>query len=371
LKIALLGFGFEWAGGAEFLRHIANGLLAKKNTRQIKIYLLLPAAGKNESMLDYFKHTLEDDIEIVYHEPSHAGLVGCLNQIKADIALPSMGGLGRGSPWLGYIWDFQHKYLHGNFEPSECFDREIQVSGILRDSRAIIVNSRAVKDDVLRFYPWVKAETIFNLPFAPHPLAEWFEETVIDIGSKYKLPAKYFLISNQFWIHKGHLVAFKALNRIAAMSDVSIVCTGNMNDYRRPEYLDELKQFVGENGLSRRVQLLGHIPKRDQIELMKGALAVVQPTNFEGGPGGGCVYDAVSLGVPVILSDIPVNKEVVSENLWFFQADNDEDLAEKMIVVLGTHIIRPDKDRLIRMGQENLSRLGDRLFEAIDYVKAN
>ena len=59
-----------------------------------------------------------------------------------------------------------------------------------------------------------------------------------------------------------------------------------------------------------RIRILGLIPKYDQIQIMRGAVAVIQPTLFEGGPGGGAVYDAVSIGTPVILSDIPVNREV-------------------------------------------------------------
>ena len=39
-------------------------------------------------------------------------------------------------------------------------------------------------------------------------------------------------------------------------------------------------------GLEQRVRVLGLVPKRDQIEIMKKACAVLQPTRFEGGPGG-------------------------------------------------------------------------------------
>jgi glycosyltransferase involved in cell wall biosynthesis len=47
---------------------------------------------------------------------------------------------------------------------------------------------------------------------------------------------------------------------------------------------------------------------------MRRAIAVVQPTLFEGGPGGGSAYDSVALGLPLILSDISVNKEVISDH---------------------------------------------------------
>lgn len=404
LTIALLGKYFGWGGGIDFLRHVANGLLAKKNSHHLKIYLLLPVANKIESpidvlrvmkrsfkgtiknkrpwlalpkpdfhdaMLDFFNHTQGGRVEIIYHESSNAGLLRCLKQINADVAMPVNGSMGMDflTPWVGYVGDFQHKYLPDNFDPIECFNREIRFATTLRDSKVLIVNSKAVKDDICRFYPWIDANKILNLPFTPHPLAEWFEPSEGIASTDHNLPSKYFLISNQFWIHKDHITALRALKRVAETYDVYLVCTGAMNDYRRPGYLEELKQFISENELTENVMLLGHIPKRDQIEIMKGSLAVVQPTLFEGGPGGGSVYDAISLGVPVILSDIPVNKEVIAENVWFFSVGNDEDLAAQMIGIIGAKITRLSQEKLLRLGQDNLSNLGDRLLEAIDYVR--
>lgn len=404
LTIALPGKFFGWGGGIEFLRHVANGLLAKMKSHRLKIYLLLPVDNKidsplsalrmlkrslkgtvnnrrfclalpvpafHESMLDFFIHTSDGVVETVFHENSDAGLRRCLRRIKADIVLPVNGSMGTESSarWIGYLPDFQHKYLPEYFDATECFNRDIRFATGLRDAESFIVNSKAVKEDICRFYPWVDADKIFNLPFAPHPLAEWLEPIDENIDAKYDLPDKYFLISNQCWIHKDHRTAFRALKRIAETYEVSLVCTGVMNDYRHPGYSEELKQFIRKNGLMNKVNLLGHIPKRDQIEIMKRSLAVIQPTLFEGGPGGGSVYDAVSLGVPVILSDLPVNKEVFADNIWFFNAGNDEDLAAKMIEIMETEIIRPSKELLLLRGRRNLSDLGDRLLEAIAYVK--
>lgn len=404
LTVALLGKDFGWGGGVEFLRHIANGLFAKKNSHHLKIYLLLPIVNKievpidvlrvlkrslkgtiknkrpwlalpradfHDSMLDSFSHTHCGEVEIVYHESSRLGLLRCMKRIKADVALPVNGTLGDGFPipWIGYVYDFQHRYLPENFDPIECFNRDISFAKTLRDSKALIVNSKAVKEDICRFYPWIEEKKIFNLPFSPHPHADWLESGGGEVRTKYHLPSKYFLISNQFWIHKDHATAMRALKRVANIYNVSLVCTGAMDDYRHPGHLEVLKHFIDENRLTLWVQFLGHIPKRDQIEIMKDSLAVLQPTLFEGGPGGGCIYDAVSLGVPVIVSNIPVNKEVVAENVRFFDAGDDESLAAKMIEILETNIARPTQEKLLSMGQNNLSSLGDRLIEAIEYVR--
>jgi hypothetical protein len=68
------------------------------------------------------------------------------------------------------------------------------------------------------------------------------------------------------------------------------------------------------------------------------------------------------------MSDIPVNREVEAENVFFFIAGDCEDLAEKMRDILRAEIKRPGKDQLIMMGQSNLEKLGDCLLEAVNSV---
>lgn len=84
--------------------------------------------------------------------------------------------------------------------------------------------------------------------------------------------------------------------------------------------------MIFELGIDQKVRILGLIPKVDQIALMRGSLALIQPTLFEGGPGGGAVYDAVGLGVPCIVSDIDVNREIDEDAVCFFKTGDADDL---------------------------------------------
>jgi glycosyltransferase involved in cell wall biosynthesis len=65
--------------------------------------------------------------------------------------------------------------------------------------------------------------------------------------------------------------------------------------------------------------------------LIENASCLIQPTLYEGGPGGGAVYDAYMYGIPIILSDIEINNEVVDcGNIIRFDAGNSADLCSKM-----------------------------------------
>ncbi len=162
-----------------------------------------------------------------------------------------------------------------------------------------------------------------------------------DIEKTYNLPNKYFLISNQFWIHKSHETAFAALRLVQdAGEDAHILCTGNTTDYRWPQHFDKLKAGIAKNQLAEKIHFLGIVPKGDQLAIMRRSVAVIQPTLFEGGPGGGAIYDAVSTCTPGIVSDIDVNKEIDIGVIEFFRAGSAEDLAAKMLKFLQNPPVR-------------------------------
>lgn len=400
MNIALLGKDFSWGGGIDLIRCIANALILKSKEHPLKIYLLLPDDKKITHIFDilslsirilkhkeyslirkrepeYLGHfqdsfkNVDGTLEIVRYYNSKRGLRYCLKRIEADIVLPVSISLGKNFPipWIGYFWDFQYKYYPDFFTSVDCLSLDIAIATTLRDTRAVIVNAKAVKDDINKYFPYHECK-IFNLPFAANPISFWFDEPEENLKIKYSLPENYFLISNQLWIHKSHITAFQALAALGD-SDIHIVCTGDMHDYRFPNYFSELKEEIFKLGLKNRIHFLGFIPKIDQVNIMKKSIAVLQPTLFEGGPGGGAVYDAVALGVPAIVTDISVNLEIEGENIVFFKSGSYEDMADKMKVVLKRKGNITNKEVLLNQGLVRTHKLGDRLLEAIKYTINN
>lgn len=405
LRVALLTQHFGWGGGIDLIRHVAAGVGDAARRHGFSVRVLLPIENRIGSCVDLLrigKRSLagsiarrrpwvarpkpafdaslaaaladagDTGIEVVHHDATRNGLLRCLTRIGATVALPTMTTLGPDFPvpWIGYIYDFQHRHLPANFGADDCFKREISFAGILKDAPAVIVNSRAVRDDIARFYPWVDRDRVVALPFTPHAAAGRFEGSSRPVRDTYSLPARYFLVSNQFWVHKDHMTAIRALALLDPASDCGLVCTGATDDYRRPGHFDEIVRSIERLGLAGKVRMLGHIPKRDQIDVMKQSLAVVQPTLFEGGPGGGCAYDAVALGVPVLLSDIPVNREVTGDDVRLFPPGDAAALASLMAEVGREAPVRPAAAVLEARAATNRARLGDVLLEAIDRALA-
>jgi glycosyltransferase involved in cell wall biosynthesis len=405
VKIALMAKYFlSWGGGIDFFRNCTNALLIKRKKHAMEISILFPERTSKGRMIDFLypykkladellsfriphyyktrpiaKENLLDaldrknnELSAMNYRDNRSGLLACLQKIQADIIFPLANSPGErfAFRWLGYIPDLQHKNLSHFFTRKECTVRDRIYGDLLRDAKAVVVNSRSVKSDIENYYPDFQCR-IFPLPFAPIPFHGWFEDDPSEYRRKYCLPDRYFMISNQFWIHKSHMTAFKALydlRRSSPLSDIHIVCTGETGDYRFPKYFKELKSWIDEMNLSAYIHVLGYIPKKDQLQILRGAIALLQPTLFEGGPGGGAVYDSVALGVPSIVSDIPVNKEIDEDNVFFFRAGSSDDLKDKMLELSKRGGIRPSKEALIERGRQRAENLGNALCEAMDYV---
>lgn len=288
---------------------------------------------------------------------------------QIDVFLLSIHILPNFLPYLTYWPDCQPKHYPEFFDDEAQRVRDERINGLFKTGKPMIINSCDAKADMVKFYN-AKPDQIFNLPFAP--IIE-FDKLIPrpELSAPYALPRRYFMICNQFWIHKSTETVIEAA-AIAKQRgySVDLVFTGRMQEPRKPSYIDSLRQMVIDLDVSDTVRFLDYIPKDDQLELMKGAVAIIQPTLFEGGPGGGSVYDAMSLGVRAIVSDIPINHELPLDpnRLILFEKKNAFDLADKMAQFLHTPYDGPSSEELFQQSKESTEKLSKRLYEAIDYA---
>jgi glycosyltransferase involved in cell wall biosynthesis len=379
-----------WAGGIDFVRMIVDSLASLENPN-LEIHVLLPDRGpllrvrravratryvakwllrgefrtlpEDPSKTLVLEALGEDRSQINFHhiDAGRMALSAICRKLQIDVLVPVGWSLGKDFPipWVGYIYDFQHKYFPEYFTPEECRARDKQFENLAADANAIIVNAHAVAEDASKFLRGASAE-IVALPFAAAPVEEWLAD-LSGTGARYgvDVDARYFIISNQFWLHKRHDIAFAAFCELVRLdASIQLVCTGQTVDSRDPNYFPGLMQFLDDNGLSGRVRILGLIPKRDQIELLKNSIAVIQPTSFEGGPGGGSVYDAVSLGVPTIVSDIPVNREIEKWVTVYFPLNDAFALYEAMAAVLQQPRVSRSSEILRELGLQRRRACG-------------
>lgn len=296
---------------------------------------------------------------------SAQGIAAAAHAAGTDVVFPTMTPLPPGAPpAIGYIFDFQHRHLPLNFSLIARWRRDRRFRVLADGTAGIVVNSRHTRRDAVRYLSADPAR-VLAMPYAPYALPQWLDLDVGAVRARYRLEGPYVMVCNQMWMHKDHPTALRAfaLARDRLPAGTRLVLTGQTSDHRDPAYGDRLRALVDELDIGNGVDWLGLIPKPDQIALLRGALMLWQPTLFEGGPGGGAVYEATGLGVPAIVSDIEINRELDRGVVRFFRAGDASSLAAEALALAAAPPVRPHRAALEAASQANRRRLGTAIHE--------
>jgi glycosyltransferase involved in cell wall biosynthesis len=258
---------------------------------------------------------------------------------------------------LYWIPDFQPHHLPELFEPKELLSRKKNFRDIANQNGIVILSSKAALVDFKKFYPDATIEPrVWSFCSS---IEAGYVKSSHEVLNRYALPEKFLYIANQFWRHKDHATAFKALRILRDKGiKVTLVCTGLENDRRDPAYFDTLKSELEHHGLLRQVFFLGVVPREDQIQFFRASVAVLQPSRFEGWST--VIEDAKALGRPIIASDIAVHQEQLAglDGVQLFKTSCAHDLADHISKLWPVLQNGPNPDsEMLAVKHRNLKRL--------------
>jgi glycosyltransferase involved in cell wall biosynthesis len=382
----------HFAGTLDFIVSFVDGLLRAADGREVVLIFRSPPKPRSVTTFIRWLRTLirrekfdyKDKIEQLYAaglaklplhitERDEVALERLCERERIDVigplVVPPRGRFT--TPWVGYLYDFQHRHLPQFFTDRSIRARDKAFFRMLTMASSIVVNARNVRLDAEKFFPGM-ADRVFSLPFSAAAKDEWLNTDPASVCRQHGIGNSYFLVSNQFWIHKRHEIAIEGFARVASENQhVELVLTGATEDPRSPTRIEDIKALIARLGLTSRVHILGLIPKLEQIAIMQSAVAVVQPTSFEGGPGGGSVYDAIALGVPTIVSDIPVNREIEEFVSSYFPLDDVGALAKAMTMLLNIKNRQSDPAKLQAEGNQRRILMGKIAWKASNVAFSN
>jgi glycosyltransferase involved in cell wall biosynthesis len=196
------------------------------------------------------------------------------------------------------------------------------VPSVLRQARHILCNSIATAQDIQQFYGIAAAQIT---PIALGYDANHFRPVPTSASDRpYGSERPYF-------IYVGRHDPYKNLQRlIAAFAALpeSVDCELWIGGSTDPRFTPLLQTQVNELAVGDRVKFLDYVAYADLPELLRGALAMVYPSLWEG--FGFPVLEAMACGAPVITSHLSSLPEVVGDAAILIDPYNLADLTAAM-----------------------------------------
>ena len=330
-RIALIyDYNTGWIGGTYYILNI------------IKALNFLPDAEKPE--LTIFHDTespLTDIRKVGYPYISFAGFhyrmshvaqiintILLLNNIRWLIKVKLPGNVGNFyyksffldttniKKYYNWIPDLQPMFLPQFFKKRERKHHLAVFKRMVTANEPIVFSSQAALDDFNSFFPENRNNKKI-LRFVSLSNTNFDALSISDLKKKFDITGEYFIVSNQFWRHKNHMVVLEAFNEIFKRHpSLQLVFTGKEYDYRDPNYFNDVKAYVSQNNLQDNTRFLGFIDRDEQLKLMAESIAIIQPSLFEGWST--VVEDAKLLNKCIICSDIAVHREQLPGSSLFF-----------------------------------------------------
>lgn len=257
-----------------------------------------------------------------------------------------------GKPYIVTIHDFQHKYYPGFFSFKERIFRDLVYKKAGQKAARIVCESNFVKKDIIKFLniPEEKIAVLTSPPlYTDNDFAIENDEKLLAIQRKYSLPAHYLFYPAQFWFHKNHINLIRALGNIKFNRGIRIplVLTGTKkNNFQITMEAVEKTRLFGQ------VKYLGYVPDEDMPYIYKLSRALVVPTLFESVSMP--IWEAFSLGVPVICSNVCSLPEQVGDAGLIFDPNSVDDIADKIYNIWDSQQIR---EELVKKGYERIKHL--------------
>lgn len=212
--------------------------------------------------------------------------------------------LFRELPKMHWIADFQHVHKPEFFSKEEIQKRHADFEQISRHADRVIVSSAHAESTFKSLFPSY-ADKMRVLRFSVNIPAIVGATSIEELRVRYGLPSEYIHFPGQWWQHKNHAFVVDLMEQYPDLPP--IVFTGKQDDYRNSDYIKKLKARMEQSVAKNRFFVLEEVPYEDVLSIMNEALAVINPSSYEGWST--TVEEAKTLARPIITSDFPVFSE--------------------------------------------------------------
>jgi glycosyltransferase involved in cell wall biosynthesis len=230
-------------------------------------------------------------------------------------------------PYVFTVWDLGHRMLPAFPEVSTqrwiWEDREKLYQKMLYKAAYIITGNETGKQEILSNYS-VNPEKIYIIPF---PIPNFcFDIDTQPNEDTIKVP--FIFYPAQFWAHKNHIAIVEAVAWLRDSKNIIINCYFVGSDKGNMNYV---KNSIKKYNLENQVFILGFVDQSRLIFLYKNALAMTFVSLM--GPNNLPPLEAIALGCPLIVSNIPGHIEQMEGAGILVDATNPIEIGEAILLI--------------------------------------
>jgi glycosyltransferase involved in cell wall biosynthesis len=208
----------------------------------------------------------------------------------------------------------------------------------------VVTVSDAMKAEILKLFPGVPISVIYN-GLDTRGFDSVAASDMLAVHQKFSLPEKFVLAVGHFEVRKNYLCLIDA---VAMLRDrghsCSLLIIGNDSGEGKA-----IEARVAALNLSGSVQILSGLSDLEVRCAYKLCSLFVFPSSYEG--FGVPILEAMAAGCSMVLSDIPVFREITENRGVYFPHDDVEAIASAMEKVLTSN---NERERQIRYGYERV-----------------
>jgi len=362
-------------GGYSFINTIQNELVNKKN---IEIVMISDRPHKNDyglecisifdSIIPYIIFRIKRKIckllKISYtrgkrlknkFQKERIDIVWILGPFEFDSPVP----------YIFTVWDIGHRtipYFPEVNVDGEWENRERLYKRMLYKASYIITGNEIGKQEILENYP-MNPDKIKVVNF-PNPLKNVSELRNSD--TTISIEAPYIFYPAQFWSHKNHVSLIEAVKYLHEKNH-QIHCYFTGSDKGN---MTHIGNKIKEYNLEKYIHMTGFVDDSTLVELYKNALALTFVSLL--GPNNLPPIEAISLGCPVIISNIPGHLEQMGDAALAVDATDPIEIGNAVIRLLSDPEFRKtliDKGYILAEKQKNYSYFDEILAILSDFQK--
>jgi glycosyltransferase involved in cell wall biosynthesis len=233
----------------------------------------------------------------------------------------------------------------------------------LEKADQVITVSESVRTEILNRYPNTSISVIYN-GIDIDAYADISEPEMLDVRQHLGLPDDYLLAVGHFEKRKNYVRLIEAVAKLHERgSKLQLVIIGNDSGE-----LPSVRERIQDLRLSKHVTILSGLTDLEVRCVYKQCALFVFPSAYEG--FGIPILEAMAAKRPMVISDIPVFKEITQGKGAYFSHDDADSIATAIDEVLTatteqSRLVEYGSDRVLDFGFERISKSLEQIYGSL------